>query len=110
MNDLAPPDEMNTDEPENEEMADPLTGLVLDGFALLPEKALVDDKALGIALGRGDRSIRRMVERGELPPGISIGGRTLWIVGRVIRHLHAMAEREETKAEMHLAKLKRLEP
>ena len=74
-------------------------GLVLDGLALLPEKAMVDEAKLAELLHVSGRTLRRLVARWTLPPPIRVGNRSLWIVGRIVAHLEAAAERAERDAE-----------
>jgi len=74
-------------------------GLVFDGLALLPEKAMVDEAKLAGLLHVSGRTLRRLVARWTLPPPIRVGNRSLWIVGRILAHLEAAAARAEKDAE-----------
>ena len=73
-------------------------GLVLCRLAELPGEALVDADALGGALAVSARTVQRLVGQGHLPPGVELGGRTVWIVGRVLAWLAGRAEQAEKKA------------
>ena len=83
-------------------------GRVLPELAELPAGALLDESALAAALGVTARSIRRAVRRGELPPGVLLGGRKQWIAGRVLTWLEARAAKAEEAAEREAQRLARL--
>jgi predicted DNA-binding transcriptional regulator AlpA len=59
---------------------------------------MVDSDALGAALAVSARTVQRLVGQGQLPPGVELGGKTLWIVGRVLAWLAGRAEQAEKKA------------
>lgn len=75
-----------------------LPGVTL-GLATLPDKAMIDEAGLAVALGCCKRSVRKMVSRYELPPAIRFAGRSQWIVGHVQRWILARAEAAARKAE-----------
>ena len=81
-----------------EERAD-TGGLVLDTLARLPERGLLTEAALAKALHVAPRTVRRMVNRWQLPPPTRLGGRNVWFAGRVLAHIEAAAERAERGAE-----------
>lgn len=68
-------------------------GIIIIQLAELPEKALLDQRALAKALKVTKRTIRRMVARYEIPPGTLLGGRKRWQAGQVLRWFEAKAER-----------------
>ena len=74
-------------------------GAVLDELAKLPEKAILDEAALAKALHVAPRTLRRMVNRWQLPPPVPLGGRSVWFAGRVLAHIEAAAIRAEKDAE-----------
>ena len=71
----------------------------------LPAAALVSEEGLAVALGVNKRTIRRMVQRGELPPGVPFAGRTTWLAGKIIAHFGQRAERAARDAERIMRKL-----
>ena len=81
-----------------EERAD-AGGLVLDTLARLPERALLTEAALAKALRVAPSTLRRMVNRWQLPPPVRLGGRRVWLAGRVLAHIEAAAERAARDAE-----------
>lgn len=74
-------------------------GLVLDALARLPDKAILDEAALAGALHVAPRTLRRMVDRWQLPPSVRLGGRNVWYAGRVLAHIEAAMIRAEKDAE-----------
>lgn len=68
-------------------------------LALLPERALLDEAALGEALGVSKRTVRRMAGRGELPPAVRMGGRAMWQAGRVLAWFETKADRAAREAK-----------
>ncbi|HUS57224.1 MAG TPA: hypothetical protein VM141_01110 [Planctomycetota bacterium] len=74
-------------------------GLVLDTLARLPEKTMLDEAALAKALHVAPRTVRRMVARWQIPPAVTLGGRSVWFAGRVLAHIEAAAERAAKGAE-----------
>jgi predicted DNA-binding transcriptional regulator AlpA len=75
------------------------SGLVLSYLAKLPERTLVDERALASALGVSMRTVRRMVGRYELPPPVPFAGRSMWQVGRVLAWFEARADRVARNAQ-----------
>ena len=54
----------------------------------LPEGALLTEDGLAALLGKGSRdSIKRAVERGELPPPVRLMGKNTWTARAVIQFL-----------------------
>lgn len=74
-------------------------GRVLRGLADLPSGTLLDEPALAAALDVSQRTVRAMAARGEIPPGIRLGGRTTWLAGRVLAHIGRCAEEAAREAE-----------
>ena len=80
-------------------------GVVIIKLAQLPERAILDERALAAALGVSKRTVRRMVGRYELPPPISFSGRSAWQVGKVLAWFEARAERAARDAERNARRL-----
>jgi predicted DNA-binding transcriptional regulator AlpA len=83
-------------------------GVLIDALARLPEKTILDETKLASLLGVVGRTVRRMVQRGELPPPVLFGGRAVWFSGRVLAHLDAAFERVEKEAQRQAARLRAL--
>lgn len=75
------------------------------GLAALPDRALLDEAALAVALGVCKRTIRKMVSRYELPPPVRQGGRSTWLAGKVFAWITARMEAAERKARKAAASL-----
>jgi predicted DNA-binding transcriptional regulator AlpA len=65
----------------------------LMGLAGLPTNTLLGEKALAAVLDVSTRTLHRMVVRGQMPQGVKLGGRRVWMAGKVIEYLSAEAER-----------------
>ena len=72
---------------------------LVTGLAELPSKTLLDERALAEIFHVSKRTVRRMVNRFELPPPVMLAGRSAWIVERVQAHIEARADRAARKAE-----------
>ena len=81
-------------------------GLCLTGLADLPENTYLDDKALGAALDVSSHTIRRMTRRHELPPPVRLGGRSLWIAGKVRAWIAERQEQAEREAQKQISRLR----
>lgn len=55
--------------------------------------ALISETELARILHRDPKSIKRAVERQELPPPCRFLGRNVWTVGAIIRHVEAAIDR-----------------
>jgi hypothetical protein len=64
-------------------------------FAILGELGhgtLVTEEGLARILGKHPVSIRRAVERGELPEPTRLMGKRIWTVGTILRHIEKRLE------------------
>ena len=68
-------------------------GFCTKKLAELPAAALLDECALAGCLAVSTRTLRRMTGRGQLPPGMKLGGRRIWMAGKVIEFLTIEADR-----------------
>jgi hypothetical protein len=71
------------------------SGILIDFFARLPEKTLIDEARLACEFHLTPRTIRRMVENSLLPRPVKIGGRSMWQVGRVVAYLDGIFDQAE---------------
>lgn len=74
-------------------------GYVCRTLADLPPRTVLDTGAVSKALGVDVRTIKRMVERGELPPPTPWAGRNCWTAGKILDFLERRLERAEHEAE-----------
>ena len=68
-------------------------GFITTKLAEMPGDTLMDTAELAALLRVSSRTIRRMVYCGELPKGIKMGGRRLWLAGNLRGYLKDEAER-----------------
>ena len=80
-------------------------GVVVSALAEMNDRALLDERALSVALHVTKRTIRRMVARFELPPPVPFAGRSMWQVRRLHEWFEARAERLARDAQRAARKL-----
>jgi len=83
-------------------------GGIVTALAELPGGTLLDEKALAGAFGVSTRTLRRMVGRYELPPGVKFGGRKVWLAGKVLAYMEERADRLAVKAAKEAEKILRI--
>ena len=66
---------------------------------LLPGSIIITEAALARVLGKHQISIKRAVQRGELPPSVHFCGEPAWTVDSLVRHLEARLEKAKKEAE-----------
>ena len=84
----------------------PVAG-ALDGLARLPAQAILDSTALAQALGVSARTIPRWVGRGQLPPGVKLGSKNVWMAGQVLNYFAIKLEDAEKSADRRHAAQRR---
>ena len=70
--------------------------------------AVITEAGLARLLGRHKVSIKRAVERGELPPPIRLCGGPVWLAGAIIEHLQKRmdeAAKEREKVQRRISDL-----
>jgi len=85
-------------------------GLLIDELAQLPEKTILDEGRFADILKITPRTLRRMVQRAELPPPISLGGRSVWLSDRILLYLNSAAEQAEKDAKDQLKRISKYSP
>jgi len=64
-------------------------------LSTLSAKTLITEDGLARLLGKGCReSIKRAVERNELPRPVRLMGKNTWTVGAIVQHIEARLETE----------------
>ena len=74
-------------------------GSVMDGLARMETRTMLNETALAHELGVSTRTVRRLVTRNELPPGVKLGARRVWLAGDVLGHVQRRADRAARVAE-----------
>jgi len=86
----------------------------IDGIVValgeLPPGAIVDESALAEIFRRHPVSIKRAVERGEIPPPVRLFGKPVWTAGVILTHLEARLMAAKQEAEREAARLARFSP
>ena len=93
--------------------ADAETGLstgLCAKLGVLGEGALVTETGLAEMLGKHPVSVKRAVERGELPPPTRLMGKPVWTVGAIRRHIEARLESETEKRQRLEEKMAAMSP
>lgn len=85
-------------------------GVEIDVLARLAAGTILDEARLASIFKVVPRTIRRMVSRHELPPAIPLGGRSVWLAGRVLAYLESMAEHAEQNMEPQIRKIREFAP
>ncbi len=75
---------------------------VITMLADLPETSLISVDGMAELLKITTRTVRRMEDRGELPPHIRMGGRKYFLSGRVVTWLVCRAEQVESEHQKKL--------
>ena len=84
-------------------------GIVKD-LGELPSGAILEEEAVARMFNRHPVSIKRAVERGELPPPVRMFGKPCWTVGAILTHLEKRLEAAKREAEKEAARISRLSP
>ena len=67
----------------------------------LPDGAIISEEALARLFGRCQVSIKRAIQRGELPPPVKLLGMPVWTAEKLLDHLSTRLDKalkEEEKA------------
>jgi len=86
------------------------SGGIVRELGELPPGAIVEEEALARMFGRHSVSVKRAVERGELPPPVRMFGKPCWTVGAILAHVEARLEDTKREAEKDADRIARLSP
>ena len=67
---------------------------VIRALAVEPPSAIVSEEWMAKTFNRHKVSIKRAVDRGELPPPVRMFGKPVWLVGEIIHHMEGRLARE----------------
>ena len=76
----------------------------------LPRGAIVSEEGLARIFGRHHVSIKRAVQRGELPPSVRLFGVPVWTVDAIRQHLKQRLEKARKENEKMAKKSFKLSP
>ena len=111
---IADSENSDSEPEENPNEANLADGVKLPGVVAelgeLKEGAVIFEVGLAHLFKRHAVSIKRAVERGEIPPPCRLFGRSAWTVGAILRHLEGRQEQAtEERADLE-KKIARLSP
>jgi hypothetical protein len=67
---------------------------IMTALAELPPHALISEHKMAQLVGRHVSSVKRAVQRGELPPPVSWFGVHIWTVAVILEHISTRLEAE----------------
>ena len=76
----------------------------------LPPGAILEEEAVARMFNRHPASVKRAVERGELPPPVRLFGKPAWTAGAILAHMDARLAAAKREAEREAARISRLSP
>lgn len=94
-----------TSEPSNMAKDGRLSGIIME-LAELPPGAIVDENALALMFSHHVVTVKRAVQRGELPEPVRLFGKPSWTVKAILDHIEnrlANARQEAKKEAERLA-------
>ena len=74
----------------------------------LPTGAVISEQGLAQIFDRHKVSVKRAVERGELPPSIRLFGEPVWTTGALLEHLNKRLDDARKEAEQFQRKINKL--
>jgi hypothetical protein len=83
---------------------------ILTALAELPPLAVVSEQKLAQLVQRHPASVKRAIQRGELPPPVPWFGQNIWTVQAILDHLSARLEDARKAADQTTRRLQHLRP
>lgn len=85
-------------------------GGIVKALGELPPGAILAEEDVARIFRRHSVSVKRAVERGELPPPVRLFGRPCWTASAILAHLDARLEAAKREAERESARFARHSP
>ncbi|MFH1732304.1 MAG: hypothetical protein ABIF82_11730, partial [Planctomycetota bacterium] len=85
-------------------------GLCVAELGRLPSGTILDERALAGLFQCCAATIKRAVQRGELPAPVRMFGRPVWTAGRILEHVTDRLAQAQKEAEREAQRLSRLSP
>ena len=76
----------------------------------LPVGAIVEEEALARMFGRCSASVKRAVERGELPKPVRMFGKPCWTAGKILDFIEKRLETAQLEADKDAERFARFSP
>jgi len=97
--------------PSPEELQEAMPGLhIMAALAALPPHTLISEHQLAQMFGRHVSSIRRAIQRGELPPSVPLLNDHIWTAAVLRDHISARLETAQKAAAQTVRRLHNLRP
>ena len=87
----------------------PLPGVIAELGALGPN-TLISEDGIAQLFDRHRATVKRAVQKGELPPPCRLFGSNVWTVGVLIRHIEQRLEQAALETERDARRLNNLSP
>jgi len=84
---------------ENESIYSSNDWSIVTELAKLGSGAIISEDALASLFSRCSTSVKRAIERGELPPSVRLFGKPCWTVGTLIAHIEMRLENAKMDME-----------
>lgn len=91
---------MNSPNEQTIESENEFTSGIVRQLGDLPEGAIINEEALAKMFDRCQVSIKRAIQRGELPAPVKLLGMPVWTVGKLLDHINErldIAQKEEQR-------------
>jgi hypothetical protein len=75
----------------------------------LPDGTIINEEALAKMFDRCQASIKRAIQRGELPPPVKLLGMPVWTVGKILSYLNNRLEIAQKNEEITRKKFENLD-
>jgi len=108
MDDKPPDDVVSSDAADEDELTN-ICGIVAE-LGTLGSGAIVTEEGVARMFKRHPASVKRAVQRGELPPPIRMFGQNTWTVGALVVHVERRLAQAADEAEKTAAKIRKLSP
>jgi hypothetical protein len=83
---------------------------IIAALGELKPGAIITEEGMAHLFGRHVASVKRAVQRGELPPPCRLFGGNAWTVGALVRHIESRLEEAAQEAERTARKIAVLSP
>jgi len=81
---------------------------VIRDLGLVEPETILFEKGLAEILGCCTQTIKRCVDRGELPPSVRMNGKPCWTARSIVEHIEERLRAAKREAESEAARLARM--
>ncbi len=82
---------------------------IISKLGELPSGTIIYEDGLAEIFGRCSTTIKRAVDRGEIPPAIRLFGKAAWLAGNIIDHIRMRLESAAQELERDRKRLSKME-